>query len=86
MFSGMSVGKYRGRPEDVHRNAGIGAMLRGGASWSAIQKGDARCSHAAIRFKMRPPERTRQRVVYVSHTPREAASRTSRNKRSWVGV
>jgi DNA invertase Pin-like site-specific DNA recombinase len=40
-------GKYRGRPEDVHRNAGIGAMLRGGASWSAIQKATG-CSRATI--------------------------------------
>jgi DNA invertase Pin-like site-specific DNA recombinase len=31
-------GKYRGRPENVSRNAGIAAQLRGGASWSAIQK------------------------------------------------
>ena len=31
-------GKYRGRPENTDRNAGIGAMLRGGASWTSIQK------------------------------------------------
>jgi DNA invertase Pin-like site-specific DNA recombinase len=31
-------GKYRGRPENVSRNAGIAAQLRGGASWSEIQK------------------------------------------------
>jgi DNA invertase Pin-like site-specific DNA recombinase len=31
-------GKYRGRPENLDRNAGIAAQLRGGASWSAIQK------------------------------------------------
>jgi DNA invertase Pin-like site-specific DNA recombinase len=30
-------GKYRGRPEDVKRNAGIAAMLRDGMSYSAIQ-------------------------------------------------
>ena len=40
-------GKYRGRPENVDRNAGIGAMLRGGASWSAIQKATG-CSRATI--------------------------------------
>jgi DNA invertase Pin-like site-specific DNA recombinase len=40
-------GKYRGRPENVSRNAGIGAMLRGGASWSAIQKATG-CSRATI--------------------------------------
>jgi DNA invertase Pin-like site-specific DNA recombinase len=31
-------GKYRGRPENVDRNAGIAAQLRGGASWTSIQK------------------------------------------------
>ena len=31
-------GKYRGRPENADRNAGIAAMLRGGSSWTAIQK------------------------------------------------
>jgi DNA invertase Pin-like site-specific DNA recombinase len=40
-------GKYRGRPEDAARNNGIGAMLRGGASWSAIQKATG-CSRATI--------------------------------------
>jgi DNA invertase Pin-like site-specific DNA recombinase len=40
-------GKYRGRPENVSRNAGIGAMLRGGASWSAIQKAIG-CRRATI--------------------------------------
>jgi DNA invertase Pin-like site-specific DNA recombinase len=40
-------GKYRGRPENSNRNAGIGAMLRGGASWSAIQKATG-CSRATI--------------------------------------
>jgi DNA invertase Pin-like site-specific DNA recombinase len=40
-------GKYRGRPENAARNAGIGAMLRGGASWSAIQKATG-CSRATI--------------------------------------
>jgi DNA invertase Pin-like site-specific DNA recombinase len=40
-------GRYKGRPENVSRNAGIGAMLRGGASWSAIQKATG-CSRATI--------------------------------------
>jgi DNA invertase Pin-like site-specific DNA recombinase len=31
-------GKYRGRPENVSRNAGIAAQLRGGASWTETQK------------------------------------------------
>ena len=35
------------RPENTDRNAGIGAMLRGGASWSAIQKATG-CSRATI--------------------------------------
>jgi DNA invertase Pin-like site-specific DNA recombinase len=40
-------GKYRGRPEDGKRNAGIAAALKGGASWSAVQ--DAfNCSRATI--------------------------------------
>jgi DNA invertase Pin-like site-specific DNA recombinase len=30
-------GKYRGRPEDTGRNAGIASMLRDGSSWTAIQ-------------------------------------------------
>ena len=33
-----AAGKYRGRPENVSRNAGIAAQLRGGASWTEIQK------------------------------------------------
>ena len=40
-------GKYRGRPEDVARNAGIASMLRGGLSWSAIQSATG-CSRATI--------------------------------------
>jgi DNA invertase Pin-like site-specific DNA recombinase len=31
-------GAYKGRPENVSRNAGIAAQLRGGASWTSIQK------------------------------------------------
>ncbi|HZZ22277.1 MAG TPA: recombinase family protein [Roseiarcus sp.] len=31
-------GKYRGRPENTDRNAGIAAQLRGGSSWSEIQR------------------------------------------------
>ena len=31
-------GRYKGRPENIDRNSGIAAQLRGGASWSAIQK------------------------------------------------
>jgi DNA invertase Pin-like site-specific DNA recombinase len=40
-------GKYRGRPEDVARNAGIATMLRAGSSWSSIQN-TVGCSRATI--------------------------------------
>ena len=40
-------GKYRGRPEDAARNAGIAAQLRAGMSWSAIQSATG-CSRATI--------------------------------------
>jgi DNA invertase Pin-like site-specific DNA recombinase len=42
-----AVGAYRGRPEDVDRNAGIAGMLRSGMSWTAIQ-GATGCSRATI--------------------------------------
>jgi DNA invertase Pin-like site-specific DNA recombinase len=42
-----TAGAYRGRPEDVERNAGIAAMLRDGMSWSTIQAA-AGCSRATI--------------------------------------
>ena len=40
-------GKYRGRPEDTARNAGIASMLRAGESWSKIE-GAFGCSRATI--------------------------------------
>jgi DNA invertase Pin-like site-specific DNA recombinase len=40
-------GKYKGRPEDAARNAGIAAMLRAGESWSAIQAATS-CSRATV--------------------------------------
>ena len=40
-------GKYRGRPEDVERNAAIGEMLDKGLSWLVIMK-LARCSRTTI--------------------------------------
>ncbi len=40
-------GKYTGRPEDANRNGGIAAMLKGGASWSDVQKAFG-CSRATI--------------------------------------
>ena len=40
-------GKYRGRPEDTDRNAGIAGMLRSGMSWFAIQAATG-CSRATI--------------------------------------
>ena len=42
-----SEGAYRGRPEDVDRNAGIATMLRAGDSWSKIE-GAFGCSRATI--------------------------------------
>lgn len=40
-------GKYKGRAEDLKRNAGIAAMLRDGQSWSAVQ-GAFKCSRATV--------------------------------------
>lgn len=40
-------GAYRGRPENVDRNAGIAAMLRAKSSWSEIQAATG-CSRATI--------------------------------------
>ena len=40
-------GRYRGRTEDVERNAGIASMIAAGASWSAIQAATG-CSRATI--------------------------------------
>jgi DNA invertase Pin-like site-specific DNA recombinase len=39
--------RYKGRREDVARNAGIASMLRGGSSWSQIQAASG-CSRATI--------------------------------------
>jgi DNA invertase Pin-like site-specific DNA recombinase len=40
-------GKYRGRPEDVARNAGIASMLRARSSWTEIERAFG-CSRATI--------------------------------------
>ena len=40
-------GRYKGRPEDTARNAGIVSMLQAGASWSKIQAATG-CSRATI--------------------------------------
>lgn len=40
-------GRYKGRPEDTARNAGIISMLKAGASWSNIQAATG-CSRATI--------------------------------------
>ncbi len=40
-------GRYKGRPEDTERNAGIAAMLTDGKSWNAIQAVTG-CSRATI--------------------------------------
>ena len=42
-----SEGLYRGRPEDVDRNAGIASLLKAGESWSAIERVFG-CSRATI--------------------------------------
>lgn len=42
-----TAGLYRGRVEDVKRNAGIVAMLRAGASWSSVQAATG-CSRATV--------------------------------------
>lgn len=40
-------GKYRGRPEDTKRNAGIACMLKAKQSWNSIQSATG-CSRATI--------------------------------------
>lgn len=40
-------GRYRGRPEDVERNDGIGHMIAAGQSWSSIQAATG-CSRATV--------------------------------------
>lgn len=40
-------GRYKGRPEDVKRNAGILQMLKSGMSWSAVQDATG-CSRATV--------------------------------------
>ena len=42
-----AAGLYKGRAENLERNAGIAAMLAAGQSYSAIQAA-ARCSRATI--------------------------------------
>ncbi|GGE25492.1 resolvase [Aureimonas endophytica] len=40
-------GRYKGRPEDDKRNAGIAAMLKAGSSWTQVQ-GAFGCSRATV--------------------------------------
>ncbi len=42
-----SEGRYKGRPEDARRNAGIVQMLQSGMSWSKIQAATG-CSRATV--------------------------------------
>lgn len=42
-----AAGLYKGRPEDVKRNAGIAAMLKAGTSWTQIQDATG-CSRATV--------------------------------------
>jgi DNA invertase Pin-like site-specific DNA recombinase len=50
-------GVYRGRPEDIDRNAGIASMLRDGMSWSKIQAatGCSRATVAKVAKRINPP-------------------------------
>ncbi len=48
-------GRYKGRPEDVERNAAIAAMLAKGVSWSAIQDATG-CSRSTIARIAKPKE------------------------------
>jgi DNA invertase Pin-like site-specific DNA recombinase len=50
--------KYRGRPEDTGRNAGIASMLRDGSSWTAIQDAFG-CSRATTPRSPSEPRRHR---------------------------
>ena len=43
----MAEGKYKGRPEDTERNAGIASLLAEGRSWSFIQDMTG-CSRATV--------------------------------------
>jgi DNA invertase Pin-like site-specific DNA recombinase len=43
----QAEGRYRGRPEDTTRNAGIAAMLGKGMSWSQVQAATG-CSRATV--------------------------------------
>lgn len=42
-----TAGLYKGRVEDIKRNAGISAMLRAGSSWTSIQAATG-CSRATV--------------------------------------
>ena len=50
-------GRYKGRPEDTTRNAGIISMLKAGASWSSIQAATG-CSRATIARLIKREERS----------------------------
>ena len=54
----MAEGRYKGRAENTKRNAGIAAMLRGGASWSVVQ-GAFECSRATVAKVAKRPEAMR---------------------------
>jgi DNA invertase Pin-like site-specific DNA recombinase len=47
VMKAKAEGKYRGRPEDTDRNAGIAGMLRSGMSWTEVQAATG-CSRATI--------------------------------------
>jgi DNA invertase Pin-like site-specific DNA recombinase len=51
----VAEGKYKGRPENVARNAGIAAMLKSGSSYTEVQRAFG-CSRATVaKIAKRPP-------------------------------
>jgi DNA invertase Pin-like site-specific DNA recombinase len=55
----MAEGRYRGRPEDLERNATIARLLEAGQSWSTIQDATncSRATIAKVAKRVRPPDR-----------------------------
>ncbi len=43
----VAASRYKGRPEDLKRNAGIAVMLRAGSSWQQIKDAFG-CSHSTV--------------------------------------
>jgi DNA invertase Pin-like site-specific DNA recombinase len=62
-------GRYKGRRENVARNAGIASMLRAGSSWSQIQAvtGCSRATIAKIAKRATTPAEHRAQVLSRAH-------------------